>query len=145
VKRVWPLQEFVYDLKGMRFNQVLVRRGTPTWCDSWGHSGSYWGVDGLTTVSMGIAMGTEEYCYHNGERGKYGHTPRHRTPKACRSDIILIWHRRVDLQATSSFRRLTARATREPLRLIRRAVPARKAFHTLVSTSLSPSLSRVIV
>ncbi len=62
------LQEFVYDLKGMRFNQVLVRRGTPTWCDSWGHSGSYWGVDGLSEVSMGIAMGTEEFCYHNGER-----------------------------------------------------------------------------
>jgi hypothetical protein len=53
------LQEFVYDLKGMRFNDVLIRRATPTWCDSWGHTGSFWGVDGLSEVSMGLAMGTE--------------------------------------------------------------------------------------
>ena len=130
----------------MRFNQVLVRRGTPTWCDSWGHSGSYWGVDGLTTVSMGIAMGTEEYCYHNGERGMYGHKHRHPPQsETCSSDITLIWHCRVYLQATSSFRHLTARAMREPLRLIRPPVPAHKAFHTLVSRSLSPSVSIVIV
>lgn len=59
---------YVYDLKGMRVNQVLVRRTTPTWCDSWGHTGSYWGVTELNTVSMGIALGTEEFCYNNGER-----------------------------------------------------------------------------
>lgn len=61
--------QFVYDTKGIVFNQVLVHRTSPTWCDSWGHAGHYWGVDGMSTASMGIAMGRTELCYNNGEGG----------------------------------------------------------------------------
>ena len=61
--------QFVFDTKGMVFNQVLVHRASPTWCDSWGHTGSYWGVADLTTASMGIAMGQQEICYNHGGAG----------------------------------------------------------------------------
>lgn len=114
----------------MRFNQVLVRRGTPTWCDSWGHSGSYWGVDGLSEVSMGIAMGTEEFCYHNGERSKLlcfrRHIAERLFKRLCR-----------DLQATSFFPHRFVHVTRELPHPIRLVVPAHKAFRTLVSTYTS--------
>jgi hypothetical protein len=68
-ERLHGYHEYVYDLKGMKFNEVLVRRTSASWCDSWGHRGSYWGVPGLTTASMGLAMGTKQMCYHNGESG----------------------------------------------------------------------------
>ena len=34
--------EFVYNTKGMKYNEVLVRRTSATWCDSWGHRHKYW-------------------------------------------------------------------------------------------------------
>ena len=64
IERPTGYHSFVYDLKGMRVNQVLVKRTSSSWCDSWEHSDvrSFWGVSDLTTASMGIALGTEELC-----------------------------------------------------------------------------------
>ena len=37
-------------------------------CDSWGHTGGWFGVVGKNDVSMGVVMGRDAYCYFNGER-----------------------------------------------------------------------------
>jgi len=58
-----------YNMKGLRWNEVLVERVSPNWCDSWGRQSSNWvEEDG---ASMCVQSDSEHvYCMSNHE----GHT-----------------------------------------------------------------------
>ena len=52
-----------YDFQSVRFNQVLVRRLSSNWCDSWGRHTSNWvQTDG---ASMGIQADDDYFYYFN--------------------------------------------------------------------------------
>jgi len=60
---------FIYDLKGLRFDQVMVQRVNSYWCNSWGSGSPYWGQN--SQVSMGIAVDQDTFHYHNGQTNPY--------------------------------------------------------------------------
>jgi len=52
-----------YDFQGAMFHQVLVRRLTSNWCDSWGrNTGTFVETDG---ASMGIQADDDYFYYYN--------------------------------------------------------------------------------
>jgi polyhydroxyalkanoate synthesis regulator phasin len=54
-----------YNMKGLRWNEVLIQRVSPNWCDSWGRQSSKWVED--DGASMCIQSDEEKvYCTHNG-------------------------------------------------------------------------------
>lgn len=54
-----------YNMKGLRWNEVLVQRVTPNWCDSWGRQSGKWvEADG---ASMCVQSDSDHvYCTSNG-------------------------------------------------------------------------------
>lgn len=55
-----------YNMKGLRWNEVLVQRTSPNWCDSWGRQSSKWVED--TGASMCVQSDDDKvYCMHNGD------------------------------------------------------------------------------
>jgi|GEM_PF-1043040 len=61
---------FIYDLRGFRYDEVMVHRpGGYYWCNSWGSDSTYWGPAAAT--SMGIAYDTLTFNYHNGQTSPY--------------------------------------------------------------------------
>jgi hypothetical protein len=63
------LHQFVYDLQGISYNQVLVERVNSYWCNSWGSGKPYWGD--RSEVSMGIAVDKQFVHYHSGQFSPY--------------------------------------------------------------------------
>ena len=60
-------RQFVYDLAGMVFDEVLVVRSQAHWCNSWGS-----GVDNfIGRASMGIAVDKSWYHYYSGQYSPY--------------------------------------------------------------------------
>jgi len=58
-----------YNMKGLRWNEVLVQRVSPNWCDSWGRQSSSWVED--DGASMCVQSDNDHvYCMSNHE----GHT-----------------------------------------------------------------------
>jgi len=58
-----------YNMKGLRWNEVLVQRVSPNWCDSWGRQSSKWVED--DGASMCVQSDNDHvYCMSNHE----GHT-----------------------------------------------------------------------
>jgi hypothetical protein len=58
-----------YNMKGLKFNEVLIQRTSPNWCDSWGLQSSKWVED--NGASMCVQADDEHvYCMSNHE----GHT-----------------------------------------------------------------------
>jgi hypothetical protein len=54
-----------YNMKGLRWNEVLIQRTSPNWCDSWGRQSSKWVED--NGASMCVQSDEDSvYCMHNG-------------------------------------------------------------------------------
>merc|ERR1719498_164642 len=59
----------VYNVKNLKYNEVLIQRVSPNWCDSWGRQSSKWVED--DGASMCVQSDNEHvYCMSNHE----GHT-----------------------------------------------------------------------
>jgi hypothetical protein len=57
-----------YNMKNLRYNEVLVQRVSPNWCDSWGRQSSKWFED--DGASMCVQADTEHvYCMSNHDDG----------------------------------------------------------------------------
>jgi len=53
-----------YNMKGLRYNEVLIQRTSPNWCDSWGLQASKWVED--NGASMCVQADNEHvYCMSN--------------------------------------------------------------------------------
>lgn len=61
--------QFVYDLKGLTYNEVLVQRVGNYWCNSWSGYSTSWGEN--SNSSMGIAVDKDYFHYYNGEYSPY--------------------------------------------------------------------------
>jgi hypothetical protein len=57
-----------YVTEGLRWNEVLIKRVSQNWCDSWGAQSSYWAED--SGASMCIQSDSEKvYCMNNANGG----------------------------------------------------------------------------
>jgi len=55
-----------YNMKDLTWNEVLIQRVSPNWCDSWGRQSSKWVED--DGASMCVQSDDDNvYCMHNGE------------------------------------------------------------------------------
>ena len=63
-----------YNMKGLRWNEVLIERVSPNWCDSWGRQSSNWvEEDG---ASMCVQSDSEHvYCMSNHEGHSWRQQP----------------------------------------------------------------------
>ena len=55
-----------YNMKDLTWNEVLIQRVSPNWCDSWGRQSSKWVEDD----GAGMCVQSDddnEYCMDNGE------------------------------------------------------------------------------
>jgi len=58
-----------YNMKGLRWNEVLIQRVSPNWCDSWGRQSSKWVEEDGASMCV-QSDGDHVYCMSNHE----GHT-----------------------------------------------------------------------
>ena len=63
VEPIHGYRQWVYDLRGMEFNEALAERTTPLWCGSWG----YGRANFVEQVSMGVSFDQNFYHYFNGQ------------------------------------------------------------------------------
>jgi hypothetical protein len=53
-----------YNMKGLRYNEVLIQRVSPNWCDSWGRQSSKWAEE--SGASMCVQADNDHvYCMSN--------------------------------------------------------------------------------
>jgi len=53
-----------YNMKGLRYNEVLIQRVSPNWCDSWGRQSSKWVEDNGASMCV-QADNDHVYCMSN--------------------------------------------------------------------------------
>ena len=58
-------RQWVYDLRGMKYDEAMAERVTELWCGSWG----YGSPNFIDSCSMGVAFDQRYYHYFNGNVG----------------------------------------------------------------------------
>ena len=65
VESRYGYHQWVFDLRGMSYDEAMFERITPLWCGSWG----YGSANFINSCSMGVAFDQNHYHYFNGNVG----------------------------------------------------------------------------